>query len=77
VAAMIAYLKDDPASTLIDEDDLERMLRACVDNGAYDGAFARPLLSDDGVPLPVHRAFITMLTNIVVTGQSDLTSPGH
>jgi D-glutamate cyclase len=77
VAAMIAYLKGDPASTLIDEDDLERMLRACVDNGAYDGAFARPLLSDDGVPLAVHRALITMLRNIVVTGQSDLTSPGH
>jgi hypothetical protein len=77
VAAMIAYLKGDPASTLIDEDDLERMLRACVDNGAYDGAFARPLLSDDGVPLAVHRALITMLRNIVVTGQSDVISPGH
>jgi D-glutamate cyclase len=77
VAAMIVYLKGDPASTLIDEDDLERMLRACVDNGAYDGAFARPLLSDDGVPLSVHRAFIVMLTNIIVTGQSDVASPGH
>jgi hypothetical protein len=77
VSAMIAYLKGDPASTLINEDDLERMLQACVDNGAYDGAYARPLLSDDGVPLEAHRSFITLLRNIVQIGQSDLASPGH
>ncbi|MGZ4413902.1 MAG: glutamate cyclase domain-containing protein [Gaiellaceae bacterium] len=77
VAAMIAYLKDDPASSLITEDELERMLRACVDNGAYDGAYARPLLSDDGVPLEAHRAFTTLLRNIVAIGQSNLASPGH
>src|SRR3954470_16495606 len=76
-AAMIAYLKGDRASSLITEDELERMLRACVDNGAYDGAYARPLLSDDGVPLEAHRAFVTMLRNIVEIGQSDLSSPGH
>jgi hypothetical protein len=77
VAAMIAYLKGDPASSLITEDELERMLKACVDNGAYDGAYARPLLSDDGVPLEAHRAFVTLLRNIVEIGQSDLSSPGH
>jgi hypothetical protein len=53
------------------------MLRACVDNGAYDGAFARPLLSDDGVPLEAHRAFMTMLRGIVEIGRSELASPGH
>lgn len=77
VAAMIALLKNDPASTLIDEDDLERMLRACVDEGAYDGAFARPLLSDDGVPLSSQRAFTTLLRSIVEIGQSTVASPGH
>jgi len=77
VAAMIAFLKGDPVSTLITEDDLERMLRACVDNGAYDGAYARPLLSDDGVPLEAHRAFVAMLRNVIEIGQSDLSSPGH
>ena len=41
----------DAGGEALDEDDLERMLRACVDTGAYDGAYARPLLSDDGVPL--------------------------
>lgn len=77
VSAMIAYLKGDPAGTLITEDELERMLRACVDAGAYDGAYARPLLSDDGVPLEAHRAFTTMLRNVIEIGQSDLSSPGH
>jgi hypothetical protein len=77
VAAMIAYLKGEPASALLNADDLERMLRACVDNGAYDGAFARPLLSDDGVPLEAHRAFMTMLCGIVEIGRSELASPGH
>jgi len=77
VSAMIAFLKGDPATSLINEDDLERMLRACVDKGAYDGAYARPLLSDDGVPLAAQRAFIALLSNIVAIGQSDLSSPGH
>jgi hypothetical protein len=74
---MIAYLKERPARSLITPDELERMLRACVDGGAFDGAYARPLLSDDGVPLEAHRAFITMLNAIVEIGQSDLASPGH
>lgn len=77
VSALIAYLKGEPARTLLGEDDLERMLRACVDNGAYDGAYARPLLSDDGVPLEAHRAFTNLLRSIVEIGQSDLASPGH
>ncbi len=77
VAAMIGYLKGDRADTLVNEDDLERMLRACVDGGAYDGAYARPLLSDDGVPLEVHRAFVLMLRNLIAIGQSELASPGH
>lgn len=77
VAAMITYLTRTPASELITEDDLDRMLRACVDGGALDGAFARPLLSDDGVPLETHRCFITMLRSIVAIGESSLSSPGH
>lgn len=77
VAAMIALLLDHGAETIVDEDELERMLRACVDGGAYDGAFARPLLSDDGVPLRTQRAFTTMLRSIVEIGESVVASPGH
>ena len=77
VAAVIAYLTNTPASELSSEDDIERMLRACVDNGALDGAYARPVLSDDGVPLRTQRAFATMLREIITIGQSNLASPGH
>ena len=77
VAAMITFLTGAPAAKLLDADGVERMLRACVDSGAYDGAYARPLLSDDGVPLEAHRAFATMLRTLVEIGQSDLASPGH
>jgi hypothetical protein len=77
VAAMIAFLTQTPASELSSEDDVERMLRACVDQGALDGAYARPVMSDDGVPLRTQRAFTTMLREIVTIGQSRLASPGH
>jgi hypothetical protein len=77
VAAMLAFLTSSPAGGLIDEADIERMLRACVDNGAYDGAYARPLLSDDGVPLAAQKAFTLLLRELVAVGQSRLSSPGH
>jgi hypothetical protein len=76
VAGMLAYLLEMPRA-LIDEDGLERMLRATVDAGALDGAIARPTLSDDGVPLATHRAFITMLRSIISIALSTLASPGH
>ena len=74
---MLAFLTSNPAGGLIDEADVERMLRACVDNGAYDGAYARPVLSDDGVPLEAQKAFIVLLRELVAIGQSNLSSPGH
>jgi hypothetical protein len=77
VAAMLAVLTGSPAGGLIDEVDVERMLRACVDNGAYDGAYARPTLSDDGVPLVAQKAFTVLLRELVAIGQSSLESPGH
>jgi hypothetical protein len=77
VAAMLAFLTQSPARGLIDDVELERMLRACVDNGAYDGAVARPVLSDDGVPLDAHKAFTVLLRELIAIGQSSLSSPGH
>jgi hypothetical protein len=77
VAAMIGYLLDDPSRHLLTADELERMLRACVNAGAFDGATARPVLADDGVPLKTHRDFIVMLRSIVEIGYSKLASPGH
>jgi hypothetical protein len=76
VAGMLAYLMEMP-DLLIDEKGIERVLRATVDAGALDGAIARPSLSDDGVPLTTHRAFITMLRSIISIALSTLHSPGH
>jgi hypothetical protein len=76
VSAMLHYLEGRDHLHLT-EDDLERMLRACVDAGALDGGSARPGLSDDGVPLELHRAFLTMLRSCVAIGASSLDSPGH
>jgi hypothetical protein len=76
VAGMLAYLMEMP-DLLIDEQGIERVLQATVDAGALDGALARPSLSDDGVPLPTHKAFITMLRSIISIALSVLDSPGH
>ena len=76
VAGMLAYLIGN-LNVLIDEQDIERMLRATVDAGALDGAIGRPTLSDDGVPLKTHQAFITMLRSIISIAGSTLASPGH
>lgn len=76
VSAMIHYLEGH-ANLSLTEEDLERMLRSCVDAGALDGGLGRPVLSDDGVPLDVHRAFLTMLRGCIAIGASSLDSPGH
>jgi hypothetical protein len=77
LAAMIGYLLDAPTAQLLGADDVDRMLRACVDAGAFDGASARPVLADDGVPLQTHRDFVVMLESIVTIGHAKLASPGH
>lgn len=76
VAAMVCFLAGDVAP-LIDANDLERMLRAVIDAGAFDGSSARPTMGDDGVLLPAQRGYIEMLQSIVRIGQIDFASPGH
>jgi hypothetical protein len=76
VAAMIAFLEK-RLDALIDEDDLTRMLTATVDAGAVDGVYARPTLSDDGVPLAAQRALLTMLRTCIGIAASNVRSPGH
>lgn len=76
VAAMVASLLGRPEIP-IDGAELERMLRAVVEAGALDGTTARPSLSDDGVPVEVHKSFITMLNGLLEIGLSELNSPGH
>lgn len=76
VAAMLAYGLARP-ELMIDADQVDRALRACVSAGALDGVTARPTLSDDGVPLETQRSFVTMLRTIVTIGLSEFESPGH
>lgn len=76
VAAMLAVLTDSQ-SMLLTDNDIERMLLATVNAGAFDGATARPTLSDDGVDLDAQRAYVTMLRRLVLIAKSGLASPGH
>jgi ribonuclease BN (tRNA processing enzyme) len=76
VAAMLAFGLARP-ELMIDADQVDRALRACVGAGALDGVTARPTLSDDGVPLETQRSFVTMLRSVVTIGLSESESPGH
>ena len=76
LAAMLAFLSSE-LRALIAPQELERMLVATVNAGAFDGATARPTLSDDGVPLDSQKAYVTMLQQMVEIALSDLESPGH
>ncbi|USS40757.1 DUF4392 domain-containing protein [Thermococcus aggregans] len=43
----------------------EKVLKALVSSGVIDGITKRPELSVDGIPLEVHKSFLTMLNSIV------------
>lgn len=76
VAAMMGWL-DGTFEHLLNVDELERMLSDVVAAGAFDGCEARPVLSDDGVPLTFQRGFLAMLHGITELGRAVLTAPGH
>ena len=74
--AMLCFLTGD-LRPLITADEVERMLLATVNAGAFDGATGRPSLSDDGVPLESQRAYVTLLQQLVQIASSSFQSPGH
>jgi D-glutamate cyclase len=77
LAAMVAYLLRRPDLT-VGADLVERMLRAAVDAGVVCGWFARPVLCDDGVPLPAQRAAATLIETAVHQGLlTHAHSPSH
>jgi len=43
-----------------------KMLRVCVDSGAFDGALLRPSLSVDGIPGEMNASLVEMLRQIVI-----------
>ena len=76
VVAMMAYELGE-LGILVDEEDVDRMLRACVDAGGLDGVTARPTLGDDGVPLEASLGMISILRHMIEIGGRDMVSPGH
>jgi hypothetical protein len=76
VSAMMCWLLGTPAH-LVNDGDVDRMLRDVVRAGAFDGCFARPVLCDDGVPLDVHKGFLKMLHAIIDIAAAQIESPGH
>lgn len=64
ISAMLAYMLGRP-EVLQDADTERRMLEACVEAGAVDSAFGRPVLAVDGVGLECQQAVVTLLGAIV------------
>ncbi|RZT28536.1 uncharacterized protein DUF4392 [Kribbella sp. VKM Ac-2569] len=76
VTALIAYLIRRP-DLIADPDYVENLLRAAVRSGAVCGWYARPTLSDDGVPLVAQRAAATLMQTAVTQALLQADSPSH
>lgn len=76
VTALLAFLLRRP-DLIADADYVEDILRAAVRSGVVCGWHARPVLSDDGVPLPAQRAAATLIQTAVTQALSSSHSPSH
>jgi hypothetical protein len=76
VTALLAYLLRRP-DLVADADYVEDLLRAAVRSGVVCGWHARPVLSDDGVPLDAQRAAATLMRTAVTQALSTSYSPSH
>jgi hypothetical protein len=76
VTALLAYLLRRP-DLIADADYVEAILRAAVRAGVVCGWYARPTLSDDGVPLAAQRAAATLMQTAVVQALLEAHSPAH
>lgn len=76
VTALLALLLRRP-DLLVDADYVEDILRAAVRSGVVCGWHARPVLSDDGVPLPAQRAAATLMQTAVTQALTPSHSPSH
>lgn len=76
VADMLALVLG-RSDLLADADYVEEILRAAVRAGVVCGWYARPMLSDDGVPLPAQRAAATLMATAVTQATLRAPSPAH
>lgn len=76
VAMMVLMLKR--AELVVSADMVERLLTTAVASGVTCGWYARPVLCDDGVPLPAQRAAATLLETAVQQAMLiNAHSPSH
>lgn len=74
---MLAFLTERP-DVLVGPEMIEAMMRAAVQAGSWDGLYNRPVLCDDGIPLPAHRALGELVATAVRQGLlRDVRSPSH
>jgi hypothetical protein len=76
VAAMLAFLLGAP-DVLHSPEMGRRMLEASVQAGAGDGLHLVPLPMEDGQPVEVHMALVTILDRIVRNGLSEIKRGIH
>jgi hypothetical protein len=76
VTALISFLLKRPDLSA-DADYVENILRAAVRAGVVCGWHARPVLSDDGVPLAAQRAAATLMETAVTQALVQAHSPSH
>lgn len=79
IEAMLAYVLGTP--DLLHAADMGvRAMEACAAAGGGDGIYTRPLPMEDGQPVQIHAALITMLRQIISNGLTHvdhaLTLPG-
>lgn len=71
ITALLAFIMDD-LELIHSEYDEQRMLEACVREGAVDGELGSPVPSVDGISLDSHQAIITLMREIVRRGRQGL-----
>jgi hypothetical protein len=71
IAAMLGFLLKEP-DLLHGPEAGRRMLEACARAGGGDGLFLSQLPMEDGQPLEVHAALVTILAHIVRNGLREI-----
>ena len=74
VAAMVAYLTDQPEAFHTPEDEL-RMIEASAAAGAVDGRFARTTISVDGLDADISMAIVNILGTLVRVASQEVSRP--
>lgn len=67
IAAAFASFLEKP-ELIHDHDTEQRLIQACVDAGARDGATSQSTASVDGISLATHQSIVTILAELALSG---------